>query len=98
MINLKITMISGEFYKIRNFVSLNVEDFIKSVLTRAGTFAKWYEVLPEVFIKVENIQSIERIQPTEKTSSKPENEVVLPEDVENLEIDFNVDVGNGETK
>lgn len=91
MINLQITMISGKEYLIRNFEVDSAIDFIRMVLCRNQTQLNWYEIIPKVFIKVSQIQSVEELTNEdflllESKYKSTSEKVIFPEDIDNQDI------------
>lgn len=91
MIDLKIRMISGKEYKIRNFECNNLKEFTRIVLKAVTT--NWYEVLPSELIQISLIESLELIV-EEKEIEDPlelddKEEIILPQDKVNEDIENN---------
>ena len=55
MINLKVTMLDGREYNVRNLVAEDVKEFIRLVFTPFGVQLKWCEIVPGEWIYVQNI-------------------------------------------
>ena len=102
MINLRITMVSGQDFVIRNFAANSVVGFIKMVLMPNRTQLNWYEIIPGNFIQVSQIQGIEKLEDKEPEEDKPEvedgEEIVLPKDKDNKEIEETSEPENSETE
>ena len=96
MIILRIQMVSGEEFIIRNFFSENINMFINGVLLKNQTELNWYEVIPGTFIKVSQIESITQLSEDdlEAAANTPESgelkdgdEIVLPENKPNEDLE-----------
>lgn len=85
MIDLRITMVSGKSYKIKNVFAEDTNHFIRAVLTKSGTQLNWYEVIQDVFIQVSQIQSVEKLREVIEEDDTPMfqdgDEIVLPENM-----------------
>jgi len=88
MIEIKITMVSGKEYKIRNFEANNLLEFTRLGLKVSSNI--WYEILPGELINVNNIESLELFVEEVKDEVPEElgdkEEVILPKDKENEEV------------
>lgn len=79
MINVKITMVDGTEFDIRNIAD-SVKDFHKKVIAPYGTNMSFVEILPGTLICVVNIVSIREMSEEEvnklNTPEEAEDEVV----------------------
>lgn len=92
MINLKITMVGGEEFNIKNFAANSVPEFIKGILCRNQTQLNWYEIIVGTFIQVIHIESIkqlsnEELEKINNPTLDDRDEVVFDEDKDNQEIE-----------
>jgi hypothetical protein len=92
MIALKITMSSGEAYRIRSFAVDSKEQFVAQILSRNQTLLNWYEVVPGTLIKVAHICSIENLE----IDDLPEKEEEVEEILDGAEIILKEDLVNSE--
>jgi len=77
MINVKITMVDGSEYNIRNGLAASVHDFHKMVIAPYGTNLALVEIIKGTLISVANIISIREMDDEEVISlDKPDNEEV----------------------
>lgn len=74
MINLKITMLGGDIYKIRSPHS-SIREFIKKSLMPDGGQLIWYEIVRGEVIQVDNIVSIKELNKEEMNQIANENKV-----------------------
>ena len=85
MINVKITMVNGDEYNVRNIAD-SVHDFHKRVIAPYGTNMSFVEILPGTLIGVANIVSIREMSDEEvnglNTPEEAEDEVVGLTDTE----------------
>ncbi len=58
-IKIKLTMLDGRVFKVRNLTATSLHDFINFDLAPKGVELKFYEVLMGVYIRVPNISRIE---------------------------------------
>ena len=88
MINIKITMVDGSEYKIRNIAD-SVTDFHKKVIAPYGTNQSFVEIIPGELIFVANIISIREMSDEEISKlNEPEEVVGLTEtDIETEEAE-----------
>jgi len=92
MINVKITMVDGTEYNIRNSAD-NVKDVYKRVMAPYGTNMSFVELMPGVLITTANVVSIRELSDAEVDKlNKPEVEEVVgltetDVEVENLETE-----------
>jgi len=92
MINVKITMIGGKTYNVRNIAD-NIKDFYKRVLAPYGTQMTFVEIIKGDLINTGNIVNIREMDDEEvnELNAPEEEEVVgLKEteiEVENLETE-----------
>lgn len=99
MINLRITMVSGQTFNIRNFAVDSINDFLRMVLMKNQTQVNWYEVIPGTFIQASLIEGITQLSNVElENINNPKledgNEVVFDEDKDNEEFGENVAKGS----
>jgi hypothetical protein len=76
MINIKITMVDGSEYKIRNMIADNVKDFHKAVIAPYGTNQSFVEIIPGELIFVANIISIREMSAEDIAKLNEPEEVV----------------------
>jgi len=90
MINVKITMVDGTEYNIRNSAD-NIKDVHKRVIAPYGTNMSFVEILQGTLIATSNIVSMRELSDEEVTKlNEPEEIVGLKEtevEVENLETE-----------
>ncbi len=90
MINIKVTMINGKEYNVKNFAAMNVQEFIKFVFMPHGVSIPWVEILPEEFMYAPNVLNIRKLTESEiQAINKPEqlsDGVDLVDEQENEEI------------
>ena len=90
MINVKITMVNGREYNIRNIAD-NIKDFYKRVMAPYGTNMVFVEIVKGELINTSNIVSIRAMSDKEVNAiNEPEEVVGLTEtevEVENLETE-----------
>ena len=96
MINVKITMVNGSEYNVRNIAD-NIQDFYKRVMAPYGTNMTYVEIVKGDLINTGNIVSIKEMSDEEvEEMNKPEEEVitgltdaeVVVEDLENAPEDI----------
>jgi len=96
MINVKITMVDGSEYNVRNIAD-NIQDFYKRVMAPYGTNMTYVEIVKGDLINTGNIVSIREMSDDEVNKmNKPEEEVitgltdteVVVEDLENAPEDI----------
>jgi len=79
MINVKITMIDGSEYNIRNIAD-NIKDFYKRVLAPYGTQMTFVEIIKGELINTVNIVSIKELTDEDvnaiNTINEPKEEVI----------------------
>ena len=92
MIALRITMASGEAYRIRSFAVDDKIQFVNQVLSRNQTLLNWYEIVPGTLIKVSQICSIEELD----LDDLPKKEEEVEEIVDGAEVVFKEDLDNAE--
>lgn len=83
MINVKITMVDGTEYNLRNYAD-SIKDFYKRVFAPYGTNMMFVEILPGTLICAENIISMKEMTDDEvakinKAEEEPEEVVGLTE-------------------
>jgi hypothetical protein len=82
MINVKIVMVNGDEYNVRNIAD-SVHDFHKRVIAPYGTNMSFVEILPGTLIGVNNIVSIRELSDEEvDVINQPKEEVVGLTDTE----------------
>jgi len=93
MINVKITMVNGREYNIRNIAD-NIKDFYKRVMAPYGTNMVFVEIVKGELINTSNIVSIRAMSDEEvNTINEPEEVVgltdteVIIEDLETEKIE-----------
>lgn len=77
MINVRITMVNGTSYTIRNIAS-NIKQFYKNVFAPFGTTIKFIELIPGEIINTDNIVSM--VELTDYDISKEYEEDLEDED------------------
>jgi hypothetical protein len=94
MINVKITMVDGSEYNVRNYAD-SITEFYKRVFAPYGTNVLFLEILPGVIICSGNVVSMREmseeevsgISETEEIVGWAETKVEVEESEENLEIE-----------
>ena len=94
MINVKITMVNGSEYNIRNITD-NIKDFYKRVMAPYGTNMVFVEIVNGELINTANIVNMREMDDDEVNSiNEPKEEVVgLTEtkvEVENIETEESI--------
>jgi len=94
MINVKITMVNGSEYNIRNIAD-NIKDFYKRVMAPYGTNMVFVEIVNGELINTANIVNMREMDDDEVNSiNEPKEEVVgLTEtkvEVENIETEESI--------
>lgn len=65
MINVKMILINGDVFNLRNMAANNVKEFIKNVLMPTGVQKPWAEIFPGEFIQTAHIMGIREMTPEE---------------------------------
>ena len=92
MINIKITMVNGDEYNVRNIAD-SVHDFHKRVIAPYGTNMSFVEILPGILIGVNNIVSIRELSDEEVDSINKEVVGLTDTEIE-VEDDINERIEN----
>ena len=85
MIELKITMIDGKEFNIRNPAN-SIKEFIRNAFMPDGGQLLWYEVVRGEQIQVDNIISIRELSETEVSEILDQNRIGPAPEVEEPEM------------
>ena len=89
MINIKIELVNGQVFHVKNSLANNVNEWTRRSLSPHGVTMRWHEIIPGTVIQVSNIATITAMTQDEVDALNvpdAEEEIIAENDLGDAEV------------